>query len=111
MDRARTGSGHCSRRTLLGHGLAGAAVWGFAPRHVRAAESGPAAASRHPWLLPAADALRPPPPAPPSRAELDELMRMQALRSAVTNAAIARWSDGAGVLPWTMLTLDLVKRA
>jgi hypothetical protein len=42
---------------------------------------------------------------------LDELLRMQALRSAVTNAAIRRWSDGAGVLPWTTIALDLVKRS
>jgi membrane-associated phospholipid phosphatase len=66
---------------------------------------------RHTWLLAAANELRPPQPAPPARAELDELLRMQAFRSSVTNAAIRRWSDGAGVLPWATIALDLIKRS
>ena len=96
----------CSRRTLLGYGLAGPALAAFAPLDVRAAP-----ARRHTWLLAAPNALRPPRPADPTPAELDELMRMQALRSSVTNAAIARWSQGAGVLPWTAVALDLVVRS
>src|SRR5215467_4325199 len=64
----------------------------------------------HTWLLASANQLRPPTPAAPTRGELDELLRMQALRSAVTNAAIAHWNEGAGVLPWTGVALDLVKR-
>ena len=96
----------CSRRTLLGYGLAGPALAAFAPLDVRAAP-----ARGHTWLLAAPNALRPPRPADPTPAELDELMRMQALRSSVTNAAIARWSQGAGVLPWTAVALDLVVRS
>jgi membrane-associated phospholipid phosphatase len=84
----------------------------IAPRAVHAAQSdGTAVVRRHTWLLASANELRPSPPTAPTRAELDELLRMQALRSAVTNAAIRRWSDGAGVLPWTTIALDLVKRS
>ncbi len=106
----------CSRRTLLEYGVAGSALfYAFplvAPQAVHAAQpGGTAAARRHTWLLASANELRPPPPTAPTRAELDELLRMQALRSAVTNAAIRRWSDGAGVLPWTTIALDLVKRS
>jgi hypothetical protein len=104
-----------SRRALLVHGAAGSALfYGFpliAPRPAGAVQSDQTAGVRHhTWLLASADELRPPPPAAPTRAELDELLRMQALRSAVTNAAIHRWSDGAGILPWTAIALDLVKR-
>jgi membrane-associated phospholipid phosphatase len=109
MGHLRTG---CSRRVLLGYSLAGTVLWGFAPLDVRAAVSGQTTAvRRHTWVIAAANALRPPPPAAPTRAELDELMRMQALRSAVTNAAILRWSAGAGVLPWMTVALDFVKRS
>ena len=103
----------CSRRALLRHGVAGSALFYasrlIAPRAVHAAQPGETV-RRHTWLLASANELRPPPPAAPTRAELDELLRMQALRSAVTNAAIAHWNDGAGVLPWTTVALDLVKR-
>jgi PAP2 superfamily len=106
----------CSRRRLLEFGVAGSALFcGFpliGPQAVHAAQSNAkAVARRHTWLLASANELRPPPPAAATRAELDELLRMQALRSAVTNAAIRRWSDGAGVLPWTAIALDLVKRS
>ena len=50
------------------------------------------------------------PPCAPAPAELDELLRMQALRGAHTNNQIRRWGMGAGVLPWTAVALDLVKR-
>src|SRR5262245_10978944 len=80
---------HCSRRALLQYGMASAAFWGLAPAGARAVLSGETTvAPRHTWLLDSPDVLRPVPPPPPTRAELDELLRMQALRSAVTNAAI-----------------------
>jgi membrane-associated phospholipid phosphatase len=106
----------CSRRRLLEYGVAGSALFCafplIAPRAVQAAQSDAKAVARHhTWLLASANELRPPPPATATRAELDELLRMQALRSAVTNAAIRRWSDGAGVLPWTAIALDLIKRS
>ncbi len=104
-----------SRRALLANGVAGSALfYGFplvAPRAAGAVLSDrTTVVRRHTWLLASANELRPPPPATPTRAELDELLRMQALRSAVTNAAIIRWSDGGGVLPWTGIALDLIKR-
>ena len=49
-------------------------------------------------------------PGAPGPAELDELMRMQAMRGAHANNQIRRWGMGAGVLPWTAATLDLIKR-
>lgn len=105
----------CSRRTLLRYGVAGSTLFYAFPliasRAVHAAPPGGTAIARpHTWLLASANQLRPPPPAAPTRGELDELLRMQALRSAVTNAAIAHWNEGAGVLPWTTVALDLVKR-
>ena len=105
-----------SRRSVLEYGVAGSALFYafplIAPRAVHAAQSdGTAVVRRHTWLLASASELRPSPPTAPTRAELDELLRMQALRSAVTNAAIRRWSDGAGVLPWTTVALDLVRRS
>jgi hypothetical protein len=100
-----------SRRALLAFGAAGPALFfGFSVTADAVRPDQTAGARRRTWLLASANELRPPPPAAPSRAELDELLRMQALRSAVTNAAIRRWSDGAGVLPWTMIALDLIKR-
>jgi membrane-associated phospholipid phosphatase len=94
--------------------LAASALLGLAPHTPLKINAAPfdqaAGARRYTWLLPAANALRPPSPAAPTRAEIDELLRMQALRSAVTNAAIRHWNDGAGVLPWTAIALDLVKR-
>jgi membrane-associated phospholipid phosphatase len=105
----------CSRRTLLEYGVAGSALFCafpmIAPQAVHAAQPGGIAVGRpRTWLLASASELRPAPPAAPTRAELDELLRMQALRSAVTNDAIRRWNEGAGVLPWTAVALDLVKR-
>jgi hypothetical protein len=46
----------------------------------------------------------------PTRAEIDELLGMQALRTAATDAAIHQWNDGVGVVPWTMVALNLIKR-
>jgi membrane-associated phospholipid phosphatase len=95
---------------LLGYGLAGAALWTLGRGATTIAAQPPPSSAPHLWLLASADELRPPPPAEPSPAELDELMRMQALRGAHTNNQIRRWGTGAGVLPWTAVALDLVKR-
>lgn len=101
-----------SRRTLLKYGMAGSALfYGLPLIAPKAAQAAQPVGRLRTWLLASADELRPPPPAAATRAELDELLRMQALRSAVTNAAIRRWGDGAGVLPWTTVALDLVKRS
>jgi membrane-associated phospholipid phosphatase len=101
----------CSRRTFLKHGAAGAALSGVCPLvAAQAAHAAEPLATARTWLLVSAHELRPSPPTGPLRAELDELLRMQALRSAVTNATIRRWNEGAGVLPWTTIALDLIKR-
>jgi membrane-associated phospholipid phosphatase len=116
MSRARHAvtwiNGPLSRRRLLGYGLAGAALWtlGRGATPVFGATPATQAASPHTWLLGSADELRPPPADEPAPAELDELMRMQAMRGAHTNNQIRRWGMGAGVLPWTAVALDLVKR-
>jgi hypothetical protein len=100
-----------SRRTILKCGLAGSTLWGISPSWVRAAQiSPPASSRRHTWLLPSPSALRPPAPGAPTRTEIDELLGMQALRGPATSAAIQQWNDGAGVVPWTMVALNLIKR-
>jgi membrane-associated phospholipid phosphatase len=96
---------------LLGCSLAGAAIFTLGRGVKPAAARTPLqTASPHTWLLGTADELRPPPPGEPSSAELNELMRMQGLRGAHTNNQIRRWGIGGGVLPWTAIALDLVKR-
>jgi hypothetical protein len=77
IDLSSRGAG-CSRRTFLAHGAAGCALFCafpfIAPRAVHAAQPGGTAVvrrHRHTWLLASANELRPPPPAAPTRAELD----------------------------------------
>ncbi len=53
--------------------------------------------------------MRPPKPAPPTPDELTELVELQAQRTAATLATIAQWDDPTVVLPWTNLTLDLIR--
>jgi membrane-associated phospholipid phosphatase len=103
--------GRLTRRRVLGYGLAGTVLWtlGRSATPTVARTSGQTT-SPHTWLLSSTGELRPPPPGEPSPAELDELMRMQALRGAHTNNQIRRWGAGAGVLPWTAVALELVRR-
>src|SRR5215203_148135 len=97
MSRARHvttwTNGPLSRRRLLGYGLAGATLWtlgrGATPVFGQTPATQPALP--HTWLLGSADELRPPSAGEPASAELDELMRMQALRGAHTNNQIRRW--------------------
>jgi membrane-associated phospholipid phosphatase len=106
---------HClgfrlTRRALLGYGLGAAALWGLRPaRALASREAGaPGPAAWRTWLLASAGELRPAAPAEPTRAEVDELLRLQAQRTATTEAAAARWGTGPAVLPWTELALALV---
>lgn len=60
------------------------------------------------WLLSSADELRPAAPAAPTRSEVEELLHLQEQRTAVMKEAVARWSTGPAVLPWTELALGLI---
>jgi membrane-associated phospholipid phosphatase len=61
------------------------------------------------WLLTSSDELRPPEPAPPTPDEFSELVDLQGQRTAVTLATTAYWNEPTVVLPWTNLTLDLIR--
>jgi membrane-associated phospholipid phosphatase len=61
------------------------------------------------WLLTRGDEVRPAKPASPTPEELGELIELQGQRTAATLATIARWNDPTIVLPWTNLTLDLIR--
>jgi membrane-associated phospholipid phosphatase len=61
------------------------------------------------WLLTSSDELRPPEPAPPTPEEFSELVDLQGQRTAATLAISASWNDPTVVLPWTDLTLDLIR--
>ena len=65
--------------------------------------------SWRPWLLTSSDELRPPKPAPPTSEEFAELVELQGQRTAATLATSASWNDPTVVLPWTDLTLDLIR--
>lgn len=99
-----------TRRRLLVAGLGGAVLWGVLPALVRDRGVVRAASDRRTWLLATADEVRPPPPSAPSRAEVDELLDLQARRDADTVATIRRWDDGPAILPWTALALDFIMR-
>ena len=100
-----------SRRALLGSVLVGSASLVFRPlaAPVRGAESNVASGSWRPWLLSSSDELRPARPLPPTSDELAELVALQGQRTATTLVTIARWDDPTVVLPWTNLTLDLIR--
>ena len=99
-----------TRRALLGLVLAASAARAF-PARVRdaAAESNGTSGLWRTWLLTTGDELRPPEPGQPTPEELSELLELQGQRSAVTLASIAQWNDPTVVLPWTNLTLDLIR--
>ena len=102
-----------SRRAFVGGSLMSAA---FLSRKARAGaiNLAPRALSspgRHVWLLASDSALRPAQPGKPSAGEADELLAMQAERTDASRAAIAHWGDRPAVLPWTELTLELIKAA
>jgi membrane-associated phospholipid phosphatase len=103
-----------SRRTLLGHCLAAVAVGAIdpvvhaAPAAAPAAEPSPPGAWRT-WLLTSGDELRPAEPRASASSELEELRDLQAQRTAATAAIVAKWASGPAILPWTDLTLDLIR--
>ena len=99
-----------TRRALLTQTLAAGALAALRPWRGQSAQADatPPAGWRT-WLLTSSDAIRPPPPAAPSDAEVAEVLERQRQRTAATLATVERWDDPAVILPWTNLTLDLIK--
>src|SRR3954470_22594386 len=100
-----------TRRALLGSALALGTALAFPPAAslVTAAQSEKMTGPWRTWLLTSGDELRPPPPALPTPDELAELVELRGQRTAATLATIAKWDDPTVVLPWTTLTLDLIR--
>jgi hypothetical protein len=100
-----------TRRALVGSALVGGASLAVsrvaAPLATATSAIGPG--SWRTWLLSSSDALRPANPAPPTPDELRELVELQGERTAGTLATITQWDDPTVVLPWTTLTLDLIR--
>jgi membrane-associated phospholipid phosphatase len=100
-----------SRRRLLGSSLAAAALVPLGSAHPVDSAAAPALAARQitssdpatwrTWVLAAADELRPPAPADPTAAEIDELLALQTERSDEAITTIRRWTLRPAVLPWT----------
>jgi membrane-associated phospholipid phosphatase len=100
-----------TRRALLGSALALGTALTF-PRTtslVTASESEKTSGLWRTWLLTTGDELRPPAPASRAPDELAELVELQRQRTAATLAAVALWDDPTVILPWTNLTLDLIR--
>jgi membrane-associated phospholipid phosphatase len=104
-------SSPCTRRALLGSALALGTALAFPPTTslVTASRLETTTGLWRTWLLTTGDELRPPPPAPPTAAERAELVEFQRQRTAATLATTALWDDPTIVLPWTNLTLDLIR--
>ncbi len=99
-----------SRRELFRAGLAGTAMWSLTRRSVAASRRQASGDSpRRPWLLTSASDLRPAAPPAPSQAEVDDLVALQAGRTDGTHEMVDRWGDRPAVLPWTDVTLELIK--
>ena len=103
-----------TRRLLLGTAAA-AVTAGKVSGSTISAESAESAASPsvpaiwRTWVLDAADELRPAPPATPTAAELDEVRQLQKQRTVEVVRTVEAWASGPAVLPWTALTLDLIR--
>jgi membrane-associated phospholipid phosphatase len=101
-----------TRRALLSSALVGSASLAFprvAAPMAAATDSEIDPGPWRTWLLTSGDEVRPPPPAPPTPDELTELVELQRQRTAATIATVATWDDATVVLPWTNLTLDLIR--
>src|SRR5688500_10047428 len=82
------------------------------PKPKRPAALDPGAGGWQTWLGPALSGLAPPPPSNgsfPTRAELAELLRLQARRTAATNAVAAFWDEAGGVPAWSRILLSVIK--
>ena len=111
VSRTRTSPRQSTRRALLGSALAASVSLAYPAvvRPVAAAESAVTPGTWRTWLLTASDEVRPAKPTPPTADELSELVELQGQRTAATLATIAQWDDPTVVLPWTNLTLALIR--
>ena len=106
-----------TRRAMLGHGLVLGTFGIFsqsASLNAQGELATPVVSLASPetwrtWLLSSPDELRPAVPAAPTTAELDELRQLQNQRSVETSQLVEAWGGGPAVLPWTALTLDLIR--
>jgi membrane-associated phospholipid phosphatase len=98
-----------TRRTLVGSGLATAALVGLgAPPALGARQEASADPTTwRTWLLDAVDEVRPSAPAEPASTEMDELLDYQSRRSDETATTVARWGSGPAVIPWVEIGLEL----
>lgn len=106
-----------SRRRLMGAGLTGAALLplGSLGRATAAPTRAPSASAArlqetatspagwHTWILSSPDELRPPAPADPTAADIDELLAFQDGRTDETVATVRQWATRPAVLIWTEL--------
>lgn len=98
-----------SRRTVLQASLVAPSLWATRPVGAKAARFVRAAAGLRPWLLGSRNQLRPRSVPRLDETELAELRSLQARRTVETSASVDYWDDPAVVLPWTNLSLDLIK--
>ena len=96
-----------SRRRFLQAAAASTIVLAVHPRlagafFARSAGSAPPM-TQHLWIVDSVDELRPDAPTAASRADLDEVLAMQAARNDTTLALITQWNNRPSVLPWTDL--------
>jgi membrane-associated phospholipid phosphatase len=99
--------GSLSRRVLLG-GAVALGVLSIDRSRARAGSSS-APETWRTWLLVSPDELRPSDPGKPPQSELDEVIALQAKRTADTGVAVSTWGAGPAVLPWTGIALDLIQ--
>jgi membrane-associated phospholipid phosphatase len=98
-----------SRRTLVGSGLATAALLrlGAPPALGVRQETAADPTTWRTWLLDSADELRPAAPSDPTANEMDELLDYQSRRTDETAATVTQWGSGPAVIPWVLVGLDL----
>lgn len=94
-----------SRRGFLQMSLVAAtAMWTGRAHPVAAMGSSEGAETPAPaqrlWILDSVDEVKPDAPAAPTRADLDELLAMQAARDADVSGLIAQWNSRPAILPW-----------
>jgi len=110
LKQSHDSARHHTRRALLGSALAATIAAAVSPATRAAASQAEVAPGLwRPWLLTSSDELRPSEPAPPTPEELSELVALQGQRTATTLTTTAYWNDPTVVLPWTNLTLDLIR--
>ena len=100
-----------TRRALLGSALALGTTLAFPPTTslVTASQSETMTGLWRTWLLTSETSCDRHRRRHRLRTSLTELVELQRQRTAATLATIAKWDDPTVILPWTTLTLDLIK--